>query len=172
MELIDIMQKRRSIRKYTDEHIPEDKLEMILQAALLAPTSMDRKPCEFYAVTDRDTLRALASAKKAGAGVLADAAAAIVVAADSDKADTWVEDSSIALTYMHLMATELGLGSCWVQMHLRRSADGRDAEDNVRRILSLQKSYRIVGALSLGIPAEEKKPSNLGELDHEKVHRV
>ena len=172
MDLTDIILNRRSIRKYTGDLLPEDKLERILQAGLLAPTSMDRRPCEFYVIKDRETLAALSLAKKAGAGMLADAAAAIVAAADSDKANTWIEDSSIALSYMNLMAVDQGLGSCWVQIHMRNSSDGQDAEVNVRRILSLPDRYRIVGILSLGIPAERKEPKMPEELDYGKVHRV
>ena len=171
MDVLEVMLQRRSIRKYTGEDIPEDKLEKILQAGLLAPTSRDRRPCEFYPVRDRETLTALSSAKAAGAAMLKDAAAAIVVFADQDKADTWVEDSSIALTYMMLMAVDQGLGSCWVQMHLRESADGNDAEDNIRKIMSVPDNYRTVGVLSLGIPAEERAPNELSELDHSKIHR-
>ena len=50
MELMDIILKRRSVRKYLEEPIPEDKLEKILQAGLLAPTSRNLKPWEFYVV--------------------------------------------------------------------------------------------------------------------------
>lgn len=151
---MDAMLQRHSIRRYADEAIPEEKLEKILEAGRLAPTSMNRKPCVFCLVKDRETLEALASAKSAGAAMLASAGAAIVVFGDSNKADTWIEDSSIALTYMHLMATDQGVGSCWVQMHMRKDANGGDAEDNVRRIMSAPDSYRVVGVLSLGVPAE------------------
>ncbi len=171
MELMEVMLKRRSIRRYTDEKIPEEKLDKVLQAGLLAPTSMDRRPCEFYAVTDKEILKKLASVKKAGAAMLEESAAAVVVAADPDKADTWIEDSSIALTYMHLMAADQGLGSCWIQLHMRQSADGIDAEENARSILSLPERYRIVGILSLGIPAESKPPKTLDKLEYEKTHR-
>ena len=56
MSLIDVMKNRRSIRKYTDEDIPEEKLEKIIQAGLLAPTSRNRKPCNFMVAKDRATL--------------------------------------------------------------------------------------------------------------------
>ena len=172
MELLEAMLRRRSIRQYTGESIPEEKLKKILQAGLLAPTSRNRRPCEFYVVQDRELLRKLSAAKAAGAAMLADCAAAVVVFGDTEKADTWIEDSSIALTCMHLMAVSEGIGSCWVQMHLRQSASGKDAEENVKEILSVPESYRIVGILSLGIPAAEAVPHTLEELDWEKVHQV
>lgn len=170
MELMDAILNRRSVRKYNDEDIPEEKIKQILKAGLLAPTSMNRKPCEFVVVRDKETLGKLAKAKKAAAGMLAECNTAIVVLGNCEKADTWIEDSSIALSYMNLMAAGLGVGSCWCQIHLRSSLTGKDAEENVREILSLPEKYRIVGILSLGIPAGETKPHTLEEADFAKVH--
>ena len=138
MELMDVLLKRRSVRKYTDQDIPEETLRKVLQAGLLAPTSRNLKPCEFYVVKNKDTLSQLSHSKAAGAGMLEGCNAAIAVFADSEKADTWVEDSSIALSYMMLMAEEQGIGNCWIQIHFRCDADGNDAEKNVREILSHQ----------------------------------
>lgn len=150
MEFQALIQKRKSVRRYADKPIPQDMLDYILQAGDLAPTSRNLRPCTFHLVQDKETLRRLSKAKKAGAAFAADAGAAIVVAADSEKADTWIEDSSIALTYMMLAAEEQDLGCCWVQMHMRTSEDGRDAEENVREILGLTERFRIVGLLAIG----------------------
>ena len=171
MELIEIMRHRRSIRKYADEAVPEEKLEKILQAGLLAPTSMGKRPWEFYVIKDKDTLERLSRAKVHGAALLAGCDTAIAVFADSDLSDAWIEDSSIALAYMDLMASSQGLGSCWVQMRMRKDADGGDAEQNVREIMGMGDPYRLVGVLALGIPAEEKAGYSLDELKWEKVHR-
>ncbi|MBR1852595.1 MAG: nitroreductase family protein [Lachnospiraceae bacterium] len=172
MELIDIMLKRRSMRKYTEDEIPEEKLEKILQAGLLAPTSQNRRPCEFYVINDKATLKKLSKAKKFGAGMLADCSVAVAVFGDSDKADTWIEDCSIALSYMNLMAAEQGIGSCWCQIHLRSSLLGKDAENSVRETLIVPERYRIVGILALGIPAQEAKAHTMEDIDWSKVHRV
>lgn len=171
MELWDIMLTRRSVRKYKDERIAEDKLEKILQAGLLAPTSQNRKPCEFYVIRDKAVLKELSKAKKLGAGMLADCDTAIAVFGDSKKADTWIEDCSIAMSYMNLMAVEQGLGCCWCQIHLRSSLLGKDAEVNVRKVLSVPEKYRIVGILALGMPEKEIKPHTIDDLDYTKIHR-
>ena len=115
MELMDTILKRRSIRRYTGEDIPEETLQKILQAGLLAPTSRNLKPWEFYVVRDRETLRKLSMVKNAGGGMLAECSAAIAVFGDSERADTWVEDCSIAMSFMMLMAAEQGVGSCWAR---------------------------------------------------------
>ena len=172
MDLMDVMLQRRSIRKYTGERIPAEALEKIMKAGLLAPTSRDLRPCEFYVVRDRKLLEQLAGCKAAGAGMIFGADAAVAVFADENKADTWIEDSSIALAYMNLMAVEQGIGSCWVQLHMRKGADGSDAEDNARRVLSVNDNFRIVGILALGMPAEVKKGRTEADLEHEKVHLI
>ena len=169
MELIDVMYNRRSSRKFTDEPITKSELDKILQAALLAPTSMNRKPCNFLVVERRETLNELANAKNHGAERLAGADKAIVVLANTLAADTWCEDSSIALTYMHLMATDLGLGSCWVQIHLR-DKDGRDAEEIVRDIVGVDEYYRIVGIMALGNIEKQPDPHTPEDLDKSKIH--
>ncbi len=172
MELMDVILKRRSIRKYTGEDVPEETLQQILQAGLLAPTSRNLKPWEFYVVRDKETLGKLSAAKSAGGGMLAECSAAIAVFGDSERADTWVEDCSIAMSFMMLMAEEKGVGSCWVQILFRTDAAGKAAEDNVREILAVPAGFRIVGILSLGIPAEEVKAHALSEADWGKVHKV
>ncbi|MBQ8927399.1 MAG: nitroreductase family protein [Oscillospiraceae bacterium] len=172
MELIDTIRKRRSIRRYTDDTIPEETLDRILRAGLLAPTSRGLKPCEFYVVKDKNVLEKLSRAKKAGAGMLSGCHAAVVVLGDSEKADTWVEDCSIALSFMMLSAVEQGIGNCWVQIHLRSDANGRDAEQNVREILSVPQKYRVAGILSLGIPAEHPELHTMEEADLRRVHTI
>lgn len=169
MELIDVMFKRRSSRKFTDENITKAELDKILQAALLAPTSMNRKPCNFLVVERAETLKQLSKAKNHGAELLAGANKAIVVLANTFVADTWCEDSSIALTYMHLMATDLGLGSCWVQIHLR-DKDGEDAEEVVREIVGVDSNYRIVGILALGKIENQPEPHTPDDMDKSKIH--
>ncbi len=169
MTLIDIMLKRRSTRKFNKDKITKDELDKILQAALLAPTSMNRKPCNFLVVERSETLKELSRCKNHGADLIAGADKAIVVVADTMIADTWCEDSSIALTYMHLMATELNIGSCWVQVHLR-DKDGMDAEEVVREIVKIDDHYRIVGIMALGHSDDIPAPHTLDDIDKNKIH--
>ena len=107
-----------------------------------------------------------------GAAMLAHCNVAIAVFGDSEKADTWIEDSSIALSFMMLMAAEQRIGSCWCQIHLRSSAEGKDAEEAVRDILSIDRNMRIVGILALGMPEQRIPEHTLDELDLDKVHYI
>ena len=172
MELKETMTKRRSTRRYTQERVPDEKIEEIINAGLLAPSSRNYKPCELYVVRDKDLLKALSEAKAKGAKMLAGSDAAIVVAVDAEKADTWIEDGSIAMAYMDLAACSLGVGCCWTQYHLRLDADGGMAEENVKKIIGIPEKYRVVGALSLGMPDESHEPNIINEDDKARVHRL
>lgn len=169
MEFIDVLLKRRSTRKFNDDEITKDELDKILKAGLLAPSSMNRKPINFLVVERKETLKELSKAKDHGAELIAGANKAIIVIADTMIADTWCEDSSIALTYLHLAATDLGIGSCWVQIHLRKR-DGTDAEEIVRDIVKIDEHYRIVGIMALGHSDDIPEPYSISDVDKEKIH--
>ena len=170
MDFDDLLLKRRSVRKFTGEDITKKELNQILKAGLLAPTSRNRKPCNFLVVSNKETLKELADVKEHGSKFLADANKAIVVIANTLVSDTWIEDSSIALSFMHLMAANIGVGSCWIQIHLRKSSEGEDSEKLVRDIVKIDDYFRVVGILALGIPDGDVKPHSLDELDKTGIH--
>lgn len=168
--LLDLMLKRRSIRKYTGEAISDEALEMIINAGLAAPKGRSLNSVELVVVKDRKTLEALSRCRAHGPGMLAAADACIVVFGNEDVQDVWTEDCSIAMTMMHLMADSLGIGSCWVQGRLRTSPDGGTADDVVRTLLDVPSNFRLEAMLSLGMPAEEKEAHSLDELNRASVH--
>ncbi len=133
MDLLEIMRNRRSVRKYTGERIDDEKIEKVLQAGLLSASSRGRRPWEFIVVRNRDTLEKMARSRVAGAAMLKGADAAIVVIADPEKCDVWIEDCSIVMANMHLMADSLGLGSCWVQGRLRMASEGMEMRGSHRQ---------------------------------------
>lgn len=121
MDFEKLIAKRKSARTYSGETIPEELIDRLMEAAYQAPSSRALFPVEYIIVRDHDMLRRLSRVKTAGSGMLKNADAAIVVLGDSEKSDAWVEDCSIAMIYMQLMATELGLANCWVQCRGRKS---------------------------------------------------
>jgi nitroreductase len=170
MDFLSMLEHRRSIRQYTGEPIPEEKLKQVLQAGLLSVSGRTRQPWELIVVRDRETLTKLSQCRPAGAGMLAQADCAVVVVADPEKTDVWTEDCSILMSNMHLMADHLGLGSCWIQGRLRPSPDGGTAEDVVRSLLHFPESYRLEAILSLGMPAQHPKPHKREDIPTEKIH--
>lgn len=171
MELMNLLQHRRSVRSYTGEAVSDEALQQILQAGLISASSRSLCPWEFIVVRDKQTLEHLSRCRTAGAGMLAKADCAIVVVADEAKCDVWIEDCSIAMANMHLMADALGLGSCWVQGRLRQAPDGRDTEDYIRSLLHYPECCRLEAMLSLGVAASHPAPRALDSLDWSKVHK-
>lgn len=170
MELLELMQQRHSVRAYTEEHVSPEKLEKIVQAGLLAPSGMGKRPWEFIVIRKKETLEQMVASRTAGAQMLAGADAAVVVLVDEEKAATWLEDGAIVMAYMQLMAQSLGVGSCWVQGRGREAQDGRSTEDYLRALLRFPEQCRLVATLSLGIPAERKTATALSALQMEKIH--
>ena len=164
MELLEILQKRRSVRKYTAENISQDKLEKILQAGLLAPSSRAIYPMELVAVRDKEMLCRLSECKAAGAEMLKNADAAIVVVGDTAKSDAWIEDCSITMTLMMLEATEQGVGSCWVQCRGRQTSEGTSTGERIKSLLDIPDNFGVLAILSLGMPAENPDAHTLPDI--------
>lgn len=169
-ELMTILQNRRSVRHYTGEPVPEDKLQLILQAALISPTGRNFCPWEFIVVRDKQVLQEMAKCRTGSANMLTEADCAVVVVADPTKSDTIIEDCSIAMSNMHLMADSLGVGSCWIQGRMRQAQDGRSTEDFLRSLLHFPEHYTLEATLSLGMPVQKRAPRSMDSLDLQKIH--
>lgn len=170
MDMLNTVLARRSVRQYTDEPIPEEKLRSILHAGLAAASSKNRRPWEFVVVRNRDMLDRLCDCRPGAANLLGKCTAAVVVCADAELVDVWVEDCGSAMTQMHLTADALGVGSCWLQVRLRKAADGRDTADVVRSLLGIPEKYGVMAILTLGTPASHPAPHTVDELPLEKIH--
>lgn len=175
MELIEIMNHRRSIRKYTDEAASDEDIELMLKAAMTSASSRGKRSWSFVVVKDRGTLEQLAASRAGGASaMLEQAAAAIVVAGDTELSDMWIEDCSIALTNMQLMADSLGLGSCWIQIRSRDHSDDTTSDRYVKDLLEIPEKYSVEAVLSIGFPqsrpAERDIDKIYKELSSEKIH--
>jgi nitroreductase len=154
--LIDLVRARRSIRRFTEQPVEQEKLDLLLEAALRSPSSKGNNPWEFIVVTEKERLEKLAVAKAHGATFLQGAPLAIVVCADSAKSDVWVEDAAIATTLIHLQATDLGLGSCWVQIRLRQREDQTSSQVYLQDILGLPEGMMVLAIVGIGYPVEGK----------------
>ncbi len=166
-----MIENRRSVRTYTGETIPEETITKILQAGLLAPSGRNIKPWEFILVREKEMLKKLSECRPHGPQMLAGADAAIVVVAKTDVQDVWIEDASITMTLMHLMADSLGVGSCWIQGRLRRAPDGRTTEEYIRELLGFPEDCALLAILSLGMPATHPASKSAQDADTNKVHR-
>jgi nitroreductase len=165
----ELIQSRRSIRKYEEKSIEDEKIDFLVEALLRAPTSMGKNSWKFVVVTDTDVLENLSRAKPHGATFLKNAALGIVVCADPQISDVWIEDASIASIIIHLAATSLNLGSCWIQIRERKHDDTQSAETYIADLLSLPAYIKVLSIIALGYPDERKSPHPKETLPYDSV---
>ncbi|MDO4690099.1 MAG: nitroreductase family protein [Fusobacterium sp.] len=169
MNLLELMENRRSIRKYNEKNITDEKLEQVLKAALLSASGKAIRPWEFIIIKDKKRLNLLAECKK-GAKFINEGNAVIAVLADTTKSDTWIEDCSIAMTNMQLMASFLELGSCWIQIRSRQNEAGEDSESCARKILKFPENYKLLALLVLGETDHKLNPNKVTDELLKKIH--
>lgn len=166
----ELIAKRRSMRKFTDEELTQEQVVSLMKAALMAPTSKRSNAWQFVVVDDRDLLKKLSLCKEQSAQFIADAALAIVVAADPLASDVWIEDVAIASIYIQLQAEDLGLGSCWVQVRERFTASGIPSNDYVHEVLDMPLQLQVLSIIAVGHKGMERKPFDESHLQWEKIH--
>jgi len=143
MGVFDTIKDRRSIRTYKGERIPKDKLEKLLETARLAPSAANRQNWKFIVVENEQIKNQLVTACNNQAFV---DTASHIIAGIGDPAQKWHQvDLAIALEHIVLEAVELGLGTCWI---------GAFNEEEVKKILKIPQDRKVVGLLTVGIPAE------------------
>ncbi len=167
---MSLIRSRRSTRKYIDKVIEPEKIDMLMEAALRSPSSRSLNPWEFIVVTDRGLLEKLSESKPHGASFLKGAPLGIVVCADPEKCDVWVEDSSIASIFIQLAAESLGLGSCWIQIRKRPCDEAKSAGDRVSELLNIPAGLEVESIIAVGYPDEQKPGHSRESLNDDKIH--
>ncbi len=165
MEFRSLIEKRRSIRRFTGAALPDGALETILSAGNLANSAKNRQKWAFVAVTEKPTLEAMVPACRNQA-FIGEAGAAVAVCSTEDYTMSCGNpahfiDCAIALDHMQLCACDIGLGSCWL---------GAFDQAAAREVLGVPLEITIVGILVIGIPAEEGRPKSRVPLE-DIVHR-
>ncbi|BAX78596.1 nitroreductase family protein [Labilibaculum antarcticum] len=168
--MLDLLYKRRSIRKFTNQDIEAEKLDRILQAALLAPSSKSAYPCEFVVIDEKQINEKLSVCKPLGAGFLKNASCSIIVAGDVTKSDVWIEDCAIAASFIQLQAEKEGLGTCWIQIREREYNDEQSAESYIQEVLNIPSNIKILAIIAIGYKDGEKAGRDETHLKKEKLH--
>lgn len=163
---IDFIFKRRSIRKFQGKDVKSEKIELLLKAAMAAPTAMNYQPWEFVVITEKERIEKVKSAL-----TFANSNAPMVICVCGNlkglkqlvKERFWVQDCSAATENILLAATALGMGSVWcgvhpISMYVKK----------VTEILELPSGVIPLNALFIGYPAEEKEVRS--QYNPEKVH--
>ena len=151
MDVFTAISQRRSVRAYKAAEVEEEKLKKILEAARLSPSASNRQDWKFIVVRNKETRKNLAKAAF-GQSFIGEAPAVIVACGTEPKAimacgqPATTVNVSIACAFMILQAYELGLGTCWI---------GAFKEDEVKKILKIPESVRVVAVIPLGYPDED-----------------
>ena len=149
METCDAIRSRRNVRQYTDQPIPRDDLERVLEAGRRAPSASNWQPWNFVVVTDRERLVELAKAWPQGGRHIAVSAATIALVAARPEGDSQRDllqyDVGQATANMMVTAADLGIGSGHSAV--------RDQEQ-AQRVLGFPDDHFCVYMIGLGYPAD------------------
>lgn len=160
---LEIIAERKSVRKYLDKPVEEEKIEQMLRAGMAAPSGKDTRPWEFVIVTDSVILNQMAE-KLPYAKMLAHAPMAIVVCGDSTVSAYWYLDCSAATQNILLAAEALELGAVWTAAY-----PYEDRISAVREPLLLPDNIIPLCVIPVGYPNGEFKPKD--KFNPAKIHR-
>jgi nitroreductase len=164
MDIFQVIRDRRSIRKYKDTPVEQEKIEQILDAARLAPSWKNMQCWRFLVVSDPSRRSALLDAfpdDNPGKKAIAAAPVVILVCANPAESDVengisyYIADTAIAFEHLCLSAHAVGLGTCWM---------GWYNEDQIKKVFGIPEQIRIIGITPLGYPDQEPKPRPRKEL--------
>ena len=167
---LSLIQKRRSIRRYLPWPVEKEKIDVLIEAALRAPSSRGFNPWKFIFVTKRDLLKKLSDTKPHGSSFLRNATLGIVVCADAIKSDVWVEDASIASIFIQLATESIGLGSCWIQIRERMHNDEKTAQEYISEILNIPSELKVESIIAVGHTEKRKTPHAKKDLQYDKIY--
>ena len=163
--MIKEIEMRRSIRKYTNKPVEDEKVLQLLESARLAPSGSNTQPWHFIVVKSELTRQKLAKASHDQKWMLT-APVYIVCVADissrineskdiildenspQEELKQMIRDTSIAIEHMVLEADTLGLGTCWVAWFI---------QEEIRPILDIPSDKYVVGIIPVGYADETPK---------------
>ncbi|MCE5215071.1 MAG: nitroreductase family protein [Methanobacterium sp.] len=162
MDVFEAIKNRRSIRKYKNTEIENEKLEKILESARMAPSAANRQEWKFIVVKDPQRRKKLVEA--ANGQKFVEQAPVTIVACSTESERimpcgqyAYTVDLSIAVSFMILEATEIGLGTCWL---------GAYDEGKVKEILKIPKDIRVPAMFTVGYADENPASRSRKDIDN------
>lgn len=156
---MDAIKERVSIRKYKDHPVEKELIDEIIEAGIYAPTGRNLQSTKIIAVTDKEMRDRISRANADIMGTTEDpfyGAPVILIVISDKKVPTHLYDGPIALGYMMLRATELGLGTCWIH-RAKQEFDGELGKEILEK-LGIEGEFEGIGHLALGYPDEAPAP--------------
>lgn len=165
MDVLEAILSRRSIRKYTTEPVTDEEVEIILQAAMAAPSSGNARPWHFIVIRDHNTMDEVARMHPY-AGMLPNAQVSILVCADEkleNHPGRWPQDCAAATENILIAAHGLGLGAVWIGLHPEI-----DRIPLIRKLFDLPLTVHPLSLVAMGRPNEKKLPPH--RFKPERIH--
>ncbi len=154
MDIFEALFTRRSIRKYTQGNVSDQDIELMLKAAMLAPSACNERPWHFIVIRD-EKRREEVSKTSPYTRMAAHAPLVLLVCGDlrEEKAEGfWIQDCSAAIENLLLAARGRGLGSVWCGVH-----PVAEREAYLRKLLNLPEKVIPLGLIAVGHPEQQFK---------------
>jgi len=165
METFHTIINRRSIRKYKFKKIEDEKINLLLKAAMYAPSAMNLQPWHFVVINSErvlnETVKSIPHAE-----MIKQSGNAILVCGDCslEKNESWlIQNCSAAVQNILLTAYDMQLGSCWIAVH-----GMTDVVNNLVKQFNLPSNIIPIALIALGYPDEEVKAED--RFDKNKIH--
>lgn len=146
---------RRSVRAWTDQIIPEDLLQTILEAGRHSPSPLNSQAWKFTIIRKKETLQELMPTAQHASFVTMANILIVVTVDQAAEVDEWLSEHNqhiysgvCALQNMWLSAWDKGVGGCWVTLD----------EKTTRRILDIPNGHELIGSLALGYAKKPPAP--------------
>ena len=169
MEFFQLAKERYSCRKFSDKPVEDEKLNMILDAAISAPTAKNVQPLKLWVIRSKDALGKIKSStpfkwiENVNVIIVVGGKAESAFVRPSDNRNFEDVDASIVATHIMLAVHDLGLGSTWV---------GLFDEPKVKELFPEMKDYDLVALFPIGYPADDAEPSERHSVRKEKSELV
>jgi len=156
--VLEMIRKRRTIRRFTDQAVSDDEVKQLLLAAMAAPSIMDRRPWHFIVIRDAATKKLIAETLRMHR-YIEEAPALIAAVADLSASPAWRLDMSAAVENLHLAAVGLGLGSAWIGAPDWSLLE--QTEEKLREAVGLPDDAKLFAFIAVGHPAEQRPAHEL-----------
>ena len=140
-EFLEFIKNRRSIRSFQDKPIPENEIQMILEAGRWTPSASNKQPWEFYIIRDKEILKEIAKSAIFGRHIKRAPLAIAIVGKKTTSPNYYIQDTSLVSMTMMLMAWTLSIGTCWTGALNRKK---------VKKLLGLAENDYLLTVLPMG----------------------
>ena len=164
--MMDVIMKRRSIRKYEEKAVGDHLVEELLRAAMAAPSAGNQQPWEFVVIRDKEIMKKIQEFHPYSS-MLNNCDVAIAVCGNLEKErfkDYWVQDCSAASQNILLAAQSMGLGTVWLGIY-----PVAERVEGMKEIIGTSsKCNTTLSLIPVGYPAEKKE--DIDRFNKECIH--